>query len=295
MNICCLTRITLAHEAKGGMEVHVKTMSEGLVRSGHTVTIITTGHPKEVDHEIQEGVELYYCRGTIPSQYSQTWGDASLKLLSELHRKDAFDIVWGEGGGAYYYIRAARHQLKIPAVTFLQGSFIGDLRSQIAEVRSNRNLILLFAKQLPKRIYDYFTRDMIYAGRADAVIGSSRETARDARMEYFIGKNRIYASINGIDVQRFRPLQCKSEEIPDPFGIETGAPLIFTASRLTREKGIHILIQTLPSILKSIPNAMLLVAGVGPAEDQLKTLTRNLKINSSVCFLGYVPNDALVN
>lgn len=295
MNICCLTKITLSHEAKGGLEVHVKTLSEGLVRLGHRVTIITTAHPVGIEYEAKEGVEIYYCRGTIPGQLSKAWGEASLMLLSELHRRSPFDIVWGEDDGAYYYIRTLRDKLNIPAVTFLQASFLGTLRTQISEIRFNKNLIALFARQFPKQFYRYLTYDLVYAGRADAVIGPSKEIARDAKAEYFLRKDRIFETVNGVDVEHFRPLECNSKTIhKKDFEIEEGTPLIFTAARLVRVKGIHVLIRAFSRILQSIPDVMLLIAGIGQSEEQLKTLTMNLKIDKRVLFLGYIPNDELI-
>jgi glycosyltransferase involved in cell wall biosynthesis len=294
MNICCLTRLTLAHEAKGGMEVHIKTLSEGLVRAGHKIKIITTAHPQGIEFESENGVEKYYCKGTKPSQYTDEWGEASLKLLSELHNLNPFDIVWGEGGGALYYIRRLRKVLKIPVVTILQGSFFADLRSQLSELRSNKNLILLFARQFPKRFYNYLTRDLYFAGRADAVIGSSKECAGDARLEYFLSKDRITASVNGVNVERFRPFESKPKDIMGRLGLSSDSLVVLTASRLIRGKGIHILIKAMSTVLKVMPNSVLLVAGIGPGEESLKMLAKDLEIDSKVIFLGYVPNKELV-
>lgn len=263
LHICCLSRITLAHAAKGGMEVHIKTLSEGLARSGHKVKIITTAHPHGLAYEKNQSIETFYCKGTACGQYTRDWGRRSLDLLRTLHKADPFDIIWGEGGGGYYYIRSARSVLKIPAVTILQGSFLANMRSQLSEMRSNRNLALLFLRQFPGRAMQYLTRDLIFAGRADAVIGSSPECAQDARREYFLGKDRIYASVNGVDVQRFAPKKSKPSGLRRQIGIKSNGPIILTASRLIRGKGVHILIQALPAVLEAVPDAVLLVAGLG--------------------------------
>jgi len=294
MNICCLTRLTLAHDAKGGMEIHIKTLSEGLVREGHEVKIITTAHPQGIGHEINNGVETYYCKGTKPGQYSDGWGKASLTLLLKLHNHNSFDVVWGEGGGAFYYIRRLRKTLKIPVVTILQGSFFADLHSQLTEIKSNKNLILLFAKQFPNRVFNYLTRDLYFAGRADAVIGSSKECARLAQYEYFLNKKKITASVNGIDIRHFRPLESKPKEIIESLEIPSDALIVLTASRLIRGKGIHILIRAMSSVLNAFPSTFLLVAGVGPAEKSLQRLAVNLGIKSRVIFPGYIPNEKLI-
>lgn len=295
MNICCLTRLTLAHDAKGGMEVHIKTLSEGLAREGHKIKIITTAHPQGIRYENQNGVETFYCKGTASGQYTDQWGKASLTLLSKLHKINSFDVVWGEGGGAFYYIRRLRKALKIPVVTILQGSFLADMHSQLTEIRSNKNLILLFAKQFPKRVSNYLSRDLYFAGRADAVIGSSKECAQLAQLEYFLNKQRITASVNGVNVQQFRPLESKPKDLIERLDISSDTLIALTASRLIRGKGIHILIKAMSTVLKVIPNTVLLIAGIGPGEEGLKTLVKDLGIDSNVIFLGYIPNEELVH
>lgn len=295
MNICCLVRITAVHEAKGGMEVHVKTMSEGLVRSGHTVTVISTGHPTGVKHEDRGGVSIYYCNDTAPGQYSEAWGQSSIRLLKKLHAANPFDIIWGEGGGAYYYLRSNQHKLKIPVVSFIQGSFIGDLRSQFAEIKFNKNLILFFTRSLPKRIYDYLTWDMIFTRKADAVIAPSKECKRDAKLEYFLKKEKITDSINGIDVERFKPFGLKPVDLLEKLKIKKKDFIIFTASRLTREKGIHILIQAFGNLLNTVTNTSLLIAGVGPAKEQLEQQIKRIGIENKVHLLGHIENEYLVN
>ena len=293
MNICCLTRVTLAHEAKGGMEVHIKTLSEGLVREGHKIIIITTAHPQGIQYENRSGVEIFYCKGTASGQYSDKWGKDSLKLLSKLHKIYSFDVVWGEGGGAFYYIRRLRKVLKIPVVTILQGSFFSDMLTQLTVIRTNKNLILLFARLFPNRVYDYLTRDLYFARRADAVIGSSKECARLAQVEYFLNKEKVTASVNGVDVEQFRPLGTKPNDIMEQYAISSDSLVLLTASRLIRGKGIHILIDAMSNVLKSIPNTVLLIAGVGPDEENFKKLAQSLGIGSKVIFLGYIANEEL--
>lgn len=285
--------MTLAHGAKGGLEVHVKTLSEGLVRYGHEVTLVTTPHPDGVDSDVNHGVRTYYCPSTEPARYSNLWRDESLRLLSNLHAREPFDVVWGEHDGALYYLKYAKKNLQIPTVTILQQSFLGGLRSQWAEVRNNKNLALLFMRELPRRVYDYLTKDLVYTRRADAVIAPSEQSARDARREYFLGANRIFASVNGVDVSRFRPLREEGEVARAKLGLSGSKRMVFTASRLIRGKGLHLLIRAFRAILREVPEAFLVIAGVGPAKQQLVSLAEETGIAENVLFLGYVSQEEL--
>ncbi len=285
--------MTLAHGAKGGLEVHVKTLSEGLVQYGHDVTLVTTPHPDGVDSDVNNGVRTYYCPSTEPARYSDLWCDESLRLLSNLHAREPFDVVWGEHDGAFFYLKYAKKNLQIPTVTILQQSFLGGLRSQWAEVRNNKNLALLFMKELPRRAYDYVTKDLVYTGRADAVIAPSEQSARDARREYFLGPNRIFASVNGVDVSRFRPLGEEGKVARAKLGLSGSKRMVFTASRLIRGKGLHLLIRAFSAILREVPEAFLVIAGVGPAKQQLVSLAEETGIAEHVLFLGYVSQEEL--
>jgi glycosyltransferase involved in cell wall biosynthesis len=65
-----------------------------------------------------------------------------------------------------------------------------------------------------------------------------------------------------------------------------GERLLFYVGRLVYEKGIPLLLETMPAILEEFPNTRLLVAGRNP--DRLEELARDLGIADSVTFLGFI-------
>lgn len=66
--------------------------------------------------------------------------------------------------------------------------------------------------------------------------------------------------------------------------------VIGNVSRLATEKGQQYLIRTMPSVLKKIPDAKLLIIGDGPSKKSLQELVLSLNLNKNVEFLGYVDN-----
>ena len=135
MHICCLTRITLGHAIKGGMEVHVDTLARGLAERGHRVTIVTSSRTDALKEDKAGGVRTVYLDATRPGRYSHAWGHAASKYLAELHREDPIDVIWGEGAGAFYYLKWYRNPLRLPVVTFLQGTYLGELGTFWARAR----------------------------------------------------------------------------------------------------------------------------------------------------------------
>ncbi len=76
---------------------------------------------------------------------------------------------------------------------------------------------------------------------------------------------------------------------PDEFGHAAPAtsPTVGVASRLAHEKNVALLIEAFVHVLKSIPNAMLVIHGTGPEYETLRNLTAELGIAEHVQFMGH--------
>lgn len=70
----------------------------------------------------------------------------------------------------------------------------------------------------------------------------------------------------------------------------TSKPIVGHLSRLAPEKGQRLLLKAWPQVLKSIPTAKLHIAGRGPDESYLHDLVKQLKIEDSVTFHGFITN-----
>lgn len=70
-------------------------------------------------------------------------------------------------------------------------------------------------------------------------------------------------------------------------------PKVIYAGRLTREKGVDILLRAFQSVRNQIPNAQLLIAGIGQEEKALKTLVQGLGLGKAVSMLGHLTRNEL--
>jgi phosphatidylinositol alpha-1,6-mannosyltransferase len=101
---------------------------------------------------------------------------------------------------------------------------------------------------------------------------------------------RIHVVKNGTDVRRFH-LDASGLEQLSAFRSERGlgkGPLLLTAARLVRRKGIDIVLRALPQIAAVLPDVRYAVVGTGPEEATLKRMAVDLGINDRVAFLGKV-------
>lgn len=90
---------------------------------------------------------------------------------------------------------------------------------------------------------------------------------------------------NGVDIEHF-----SKETKMLPVGKESGDIFLITTSRLVKKNAVEDIIESLTHLA---PNIKLLILGIGPLEQELRTLTKNLTLESRVNFVGFVPNKEL--
>ena len=95
---------------------------------------------------------------------------------------------------------------------------------------------------------------------ADAVIAVSKGMRQDVLACYRAVKpDRVHVIHNGIDPEVYRPL--RSEATLAKLGVEPGRPYAFFNGRITRQKGLHLL---LAAALKVDPSYQLVIAASSP-------------------------------
>ncbi|WP_295453992.1 glycosyltransferase family 4 protein [uncultured Thiodictyon sp.] len=98
--------------------------------------------------------------------------------------------------------------------------------------------------------------------------------------------DRIKVIPMGVDLQR--------QFTPDPQGQRHEHEILFVG-RLVKKKGVALLLQAMPQILRQQPQARLSIAGGGPLEAELRGLVGVLGIREQVTFLGMVGQSELPN
>jgi 1,2-diacylglycerol 3-alpha-glucosyltransferase len=117
----------------------------------------------------------------------------------------------------------------------------------------------------------------------DAVIAPS-QAMQAALREYGVDK-RIEILPTGLPAERFQ--QGDGSAFRRRHGLGLAQPLLLFVGRAAHEKNIGFLIETMLELRKRRPDALLLIAGEGPAEGALRAQATRLGLNGSVRFLGY--------
>ena len=89
----------------------------------------------------------------------------------------------------------------------------------------------------------------------------------------------------GIDIEHF--ISTDASSLRESLGL-ADKKVIVSVGRLVHRKGQDHLIEAMPEILKNVPRAHLLLVGEGPYREHLQNLVHQLKLESSVTFIGRI-------
>ncbi len=121
---------------------------------------------------------------------------------------------------------------------------------------------------------------------ADMVITVSN-AMRDELVELGFPKEKIKVCYNGVDPEKYSPEQvdeAKRGEIRNTYGLKENDQMILFIGRLVWVKGVDKLIMAMPHVLQKVPNAKLVVVGLGGMEEHLKSMVKGLKLEDTVKF-----------
>lgn len=126
----------------------------------------------------------------------------------------------------------------------------------------------------------------------DLVIMTQDGTQGDEVLQYFgVDFRKVKFWLNGVDWKHFQQ-DFQKEKIKKELKISSKYVLI-SISRLVNWKRVDRSIRALSRIVKEVPDLTLLIIGDGPERKNLEKLSRGLKVDSYVCFLGAVSHQMI--
>ena len=139
---------------------------------------------------------------------------------------------------------------------------------------------------LPRKIGRFLARSFTRSQCADvkALIAPS-EPMREILLEYGIA-TPVHVVPTGLPPDCFRPGQ--GARFREKAGLPLDRPLITYIGRVAHEKNIDFLVRVFAHVRRSVPSAMLVIAGEGPARESLRQLVVSLGLEHDVHFAGYL-------
>ncbi len=141
-------------------------------------------------------------------------------------------------------------------------------------------------RRLGKSLARTFTRSQCAA--VQALIAPS-EPMRDVLLDYGVA-TPIHILPTGLPADRFR--QADGARFRAGAGLPQDRPLVTYIGRVAHEKNIDFLVRSFVEIRRTVPTALLVIAGEGPAREPLRQLVTRLGLERDTHFVGYLDRNA---
>lgn len=255
-----------------GVSTSIRTFRQDLANCGvETVLVAPRYGPNEPDAE--PGV-LRIASGNIPGDPEDRrmhWG-ALTRTLDTLPR-DEFDLVHIHTPFIAHYAGARfARKANLPCVATYHTFF---------EEYAHH-----YVPAMPKWLGRYLARAFTRS-QCDDVQGliAPSEPMRDVLLEYGVA-TPIHILPTGLAADRFGAGD--GSRFRSQSGLPPDRPLMTYIGRVAHEKNIDFLIDVFTKVRESVPRAMLVIAGEGPARESLRHRVASLKLASDVFFAGYL-------
>jgi glycosyltransferase involved in cell wall biosynthesis len=218
----------------------------------------------------QKAITVKNC-SFFPIDFSNRYNAANLLKLIRIIKDHRIDIVHGQGARAEFYARIA---------AMLAGGT--KCVSTIAMPVEGYNVPFLI-----KQIYRFFDRlSEKYVERFIVV----SDVLKDIMIrKHGIAAERVIRIYNGIEIDHYDPerMDASRNKVRHELGLNEKASIIGAIGRLVWQKGFEYLIRSFPGVLKSCPDARLLLVGDGPLRANLEVLSEALDMKDKIIFAGF--------
>lgn len=260
-----------------GVSTSIQTFRRGLHAAGHETVLIAPEYPVEWSGR-DEGEII-----RIPSRYlPRDPEDRAMrtsfirKLRPDLARRD-FDLV----------------HVQTPFIAHYQGvSIARELGIAVVETYHTyfeeylHHYVPLTPRAVMRFVARRFTSSQCNA--LDALVVPSR-AMHDALVDYGV-RCPMQIIPTGMEMERFAGGD--GSKFRAQLGIEPDRPVLVHVGRVAHEKNIDFLFRMFRKVVDNRPEAVMIVAGEGPALAHCKAYVESLRLTKYVRFVGYLARDS---
>jgi glycogen synthase len=267
----------------GGLGKHVADLVPALARNHVEVHLVTPLVDDSPILEVVEGATVYRQRAatagmTYASFYAEAQ-EANLALAAAcetvIAHNGPFDLIHNHDWLTSFAAVSLKHQHKLPLVATIhateRGRGQGSLKGAPAQ-----------------RINDTEWRLTYEAWR---VICCAHYMAREIGGYFGTPPDKLDVIPNGVDPTPFEALEgldLRAFRAQYAFGEEK---LVLHVGRLVSEKGVEVLIRSVPQVLAEVPEAKFVIAGRGPELERMRQLVREMGLAHKVALPGFISDE----
>jgi glycosyltransferase involved in cell wall biosynthesis len=261
-----------------GVSTSIRTFVKQMQDMGHVVHLIAPEYGVQTEDEAW--IKRIPARSIYfdPEDKLMKYGVALDGLMSL--RNEEYDIVHIHTPFVAHYLGLKlAHLLDVPSVETYHTFFEDYLHHYLPFI----------PKGIAKGIARFISRSQCNA--VDAIVAPSQPML-DVLRQYGV-KSKAEVVPTGLQAHSFA--KADGAAFRANYGIAADRPMGLFVGRVAFEKNIGFLLRMWVDLIKKQPNALLVVAGEGPAENSLHALSKELNLQDNVKFIGYLDRNTQLN
>ena len=261
-----------------GVSTSIRTFVKQMQDMGHTVHLIAPEYGVKTEDEAW--IKRIPARSIYfdPEDKLMKYGVALDGLMAL--RSEEYDIVHIHTPFVAHYLGLKlSHLLDVPCVETYHTFFEDYLHHYLPFI----------PKGIAKGIARFISRRQCNA--VDAIVAPSQPML-DVLRQYGV-KSKAEVVPTGLQAHSFA--KADGAAFRAKYGIAADRPMGLFVGRVAFEKNISFLLRMWVDLIKKQPNALLVVAGEGPAEASLHALSKELNLEDNIKFIGYLDRNTELN
>jgi len=264
----------------GGISPHVSELSEALAVEGHEVHLFTRG--REDSDEMINSVHYHRVacdrNGGIVEQMNSMCDNMYLRFLDIREKTGEFDVLHGHDWHPVNVLCRIKAQLGLPFVLTFHSTEWGR--------NGNRYGDWWEAKEISHR-------EWLGGYESSDVITTSKILTEEIQQIFKIPDYKLWEIPNGINVGKIRR-EIDPGNIKKHYGIHPCLPVVLFTGRMAYQKGPDLLLEAAARVLRK-KNAKFVIIGDGEMRTQCEGQAHKLGIGNSCNFLGYAPDNTVID
>jgi glycosyltransferase involved in cell wall biosynthesis len=197
------------------------------------------------------------------------------------------DVYEAHTVSGYGFLRALKKRnLKKPFVQTIHGVLADEY------VQSLQGGSPTFRAKLANRIMWWLSRLEEESAKNATLIVTVSKYSRDKIIQFYDADTaKIRIVPNGVDLQRFKPVQ-GLESIKRQIGIDSKLCVLFVG-RLIPRKGLSFLIEAAKYVVKEFKETIFVIVGDGPLKNHLRAYLEEINLSGNFVFIGDVNENVL--
>lgn len=266
----------------GGLGKHVGEIVPALAHSGVEVHLLTPRWAGgDATEAVQSGTTVY--RLDPPTDRSGTFYEIAQRTNEVIAQKArgllrstaSFDIIHVHDWLVAFAGITLKHEFKIALLSTIHATERGRSRGQLHNDM--------------QRAIDGMEWRLTY--ESWRIICCSHFMAQEVREYFSAPADKIDVIPNGITTAQFDALEgIDLSGFRSRFAADS-EKIVFYVGRLVHEKGLHVLIDAVPHVLKQCPEAKFVIAGTGSMFDSLRQQADSLGVSAKVYLTGFISDE----